>query len=211
MDLEGIIGDAMEFILPQDTGLIPCPEEVDYWSNRKNRIFFIDYDIEGDKRLLELAKTIVNMNYKELTIPKEQLEPIYLWIHSYGGDADQAQFFADLIESSRIPVITVGMGAVMSAGFIIFLSGKRRYAFKHSQFLAHSGAATVSGTASEVEEFQKNYKKQIAKMGEYIISHTSIDQKTYNRNKNKDWYLSDDDLIKYHIVDAIIEKFDDIK
>ena len=49
--------------------------------------------------------------------------------------------------SSRIPIITVAMGAAMSAGFIIFLSGHKKYAFKHSQLLVHSGSAGFHGTA----------------------------------------------------------------
>lgn len=213
MDFDNMFGNVMDILIPDEfqTKVLPSPEEVDYWNSREQRTFFIDYNIEEDNRLLELGKTIVNMNLKELSIPEEELKPIFLWIHSYGGDIDQAQFFADLIETSRIPIVTIGMGVVMSAGFIIFLSGKRRYAFKHSQFLAHAGSATVSGTASEVEEFQKNYKKQVARMGEHIISHTAIDQKTYSRNKNKDWYLSGDELTKYKIVDSMIENFKDIK
>ena len=73
------------------------------------------------------------MYIEEKDIPKEELKPIRLMIHSYGGDLEQSFYFADLCMSSRIPIITVAMGAAMSAGFIIFLSGHKKYAFKHSQ------------------------------------------------------------------------------
>ena len=48
----------------------------------------------------------------------------------------------------------------MSAGFLIFLSGKKRYAFSHTSMLVHSGSAAFQGTAEQIEEAQKNYKKQ---------------------------------------------------
>ena len=57
---------------------------------------------------------------------------------------------------------------------------------------------------------QKNYKKQIEGMKEYILSRTSIDEKTFNKNKSKDWYLSAEELVKYNVVDKLVESFDDI-
>ena len=146
----------------------------------------------------------------EINIPKENLKPIYLFVHSYGGDIEQANFFCDLVMSSRVPIITIGMGVAMSAGFLILISGQKRYAFKHCQMLIHSGSAGFSGTAEQVEEMQKNYKKQINEMKEYILERTSIDEKTFNKNKNKDWYLTSKELIDYHVVDALIENIDDI-
>ena len=92
----------------------------------------------------------------------------------------------------------------MSAGFLIFLSGKKRYAFSHTQMLIHEGSASFQGTAGQVEDAQKSYKKQIEDMKKYILEKTEIDEKTFNKNRNKDWYLSADELVKYKIVDKII-------
>ena len=91
-----------------------------------------------------------------------------------------------------------------NAGFLIFLSGRKRYAFSHTQMLIHEGSAAFQGTAGQVEDAQKSYKKQIEEMKRYILDKTSIDEKTFNRNKNKDWYLSSEELVKYNIVDEII-------
>ena len=107
--------------------VLPSPDEVLYWNNYKNRTFYIDYEIEDDYELLELSKLIIQFNMDEINIPEESLKPIYLFIHSYGGDLEQTNFFCDLVESSRIPIYTIAMGASMSAGFLIFLSGKRRF------------------------------------------------------------------------------------
>ena len=155
-------------------------------------------------RQLKDRKIIIQMNIEERDIPKEQLQPIRLFIHSYGGDLEQANFFCDLVQVSRIPIITIAMGVAMSAGFLIFLSGHKRYAFKHTQLMVHSGSAAFQGTAEQIEEAQKNYKKQIEEMKTYILEKTTIDEKTFNKNKNKDWYLSSDELLKYHVIDEII-------
>jgi ATP-dependent Clp protease protease subunit len=188
----------------------PSPEEYTYWKSRKERTFYIDYEIEDDYSLIELSKIIIQMNIEEKDIPKEELKPIRLMIHSYGGDLEQSFYFADLCMSSRIPIITVAMGAAMSAGFIIFLSGHKKYAFKHSQLLVHSGSAGFQGTAEQIEEAQKNYKKQLNEMKTYVLERTQIDEKVFNKNKSKDWYLTSDELVKYHVVDSLITNIEEI-
>ena len=99
----------------------------------------------------------------------------------------------------------------MSAGLLIFLAGKRRYAFKHTKLLIHQGFGSISGNFDEVDAAQKAYKKEIEKMKDYILEHSSIDEKTYSKNKSKDWYLSGEELISYGVADKIIESFSDIK
>lgn len=206
--------DVKAFTIPESLlkdNTLPDPMELNYWEARKNRTFYIDFEVDDDYQLLEIAKTIINMNVAEKDTPTENLKPIYLWIMSYGGDLEQANFFCDLVETSRIPIVTVAMGAAMSAAFLIFLAGKRRYAFKHSQLLIHSGSGQLTGTAEQIKEAQLNYNRQIENMKDYILARTTIDAKTFNKNKTKDWYLTADELVKYHIVDKLVESFDDIQ
>lgn len=186
------------------------PEEYTYWKARENRTFYIDWEIDEGYELLELSKIIIQMNMEEAKIPKEDLKPIYLFIHSYGGDLDQSQFFADLCIGSRIPIVTVAMGVAMSSGFLIFLAGHKRLAFKHSQLLVHSGSAGFQGTAEQIEEAQKNYKKQLADMKAYILERTEIPEKVFTKNKAKDWYLTSNELVEYNVVDKLIDNFEDI-
>ena len=212
MDLD--FPDVKAFTIPESLlkdSTLPDPMELNYWEARKNRTFYIDFEVDDDYQLLEIAKTIINMNVAEKDTPTENLKPIYLWIMSYGGDLEQANFFCDLVETSRIPIVTVAMGAAMSAAFLIFLAGKRRYAFKHSQLLIHSGSGQLTGTAEQIKEAQLNYNRQIENMKDYILARTTIDAKTFNKNKTKDWYLTADELVKYHIVDKLVESFDDIQ
>lgn len=205
----------MEILLPEilegaESEKYLSPELFTYWKARENRTFYIDYEIDEMYSLVELSKVIIQMNMDEKDIAKEDLKPIYLMIHSYGGDLEQAFFFSDLVMSSRIPIITVAMGVAMSAGFLIFCAGSKRFAFRHSQLLVHSGSAGFQGTAEQIEEAQKNYKKQIGEMKDYILSRTEIPEKVFNRNKSKDWYLTSDELVEYKVVDKLIESFDDI-
>lgn len=197
--------------LPIDnpSSTLPSPDEVMYWELKEKRTYWVDFEIDEDYQLLTLAKEIIKLNIEEAGVAKPK--PITLYIHSYGGDFDQSQFFCDLIESSHIPVITVAAGAAMSAGLLIFLSGRRRYAFKHSQLLIHQGSASFSGTADEIKSAQESYERKLAKMEKYILSHTSIDKRLFDKKKTKDWYVSGEELLELGIADAIIKEFSDIK
>lgn len=204
--------------MENETAII-CPlgqKEDDLWrkqyeSLKKNRIFFIDYEIDESYALIELSKAIVEMNANERYIPENELQPIQLWIHSYGGDTYQARFFCDLVEASRIPIITVATGAAMSCGLLILLSGKRRYAFKQSEVLIHQGYASFSGTAQEIEEAQTSYKKQLKIMKSYILERTKISDSLFKKQEKKDWYVSGEELISLGIVDKIVSSITDIK
>ena len=189
---------------------IPAPEEYTYWKLRHNRCFIIDYEIDDNYSLIELGKIIIQMNVDEKDIPKEELQPIYIFLHTFGGDVFQGSWFADLLISSRIPIVTVAMGVAMSVGFEILIAGHRRYAFKHSQTLVHAGYASMQGTQSEIEEAQKNNKKQLARTKEYVLSRTKIDEKMFNRNRNKDWYITGEDLVELGVVDKLIGSIEDI-
>lgn len=205
----------MDLVLPATLESIkdqtwPCPEEVTYWEARQNRTFYIDYEIDENYDLIELSKIIIQMNMAEKDIDKKDLKPIYLWVFSYGGSLDQAYSFIDLCMSSRIPIITINMGVAMSAGLLILLAGHKRYGFKHSQAMIHSGSAGFSGTAEQIEQAQKSYKKQLEQMKQYIISRTKITENLFEENRTKDWYLSDEEQVSYGVVNKIIESFDEI-
>jgi ATP-dependent Clp protease protease subunit len=215
MGAKPMTNEDIEFIIPNipeevKNLVLPDVYDLTYWGNRKNRTFYVDFEIDDKYELLELSKVIIQMNMDEISIPKEHLKPIYLFVHTYGGDIEQALFFCDLIISSRIPIVTISMGVTMSAGFLIFLAGHKRLAFRHSQFMCHTGSATLGGTAEQVESAQANYKKQLKTMQAYILDRTAIDEKLFNKNKTKDWYISGDDLLNYKIVDGFIDKFDNI-
>ena len=151
-----LVGDTKESPLP-------TPEEYTYWKDRKNRTFYVDYEIDECYSLVELAKIIIQMNIEEKDVRKEDLKPIRLFIHSYGGDLEQANFFCDLVQASRIPIVTIAMGVAMSAGFLIFLSGHKRYVFKHTQLMVHSGSAAFQGTAEQIEEPRKIIRNRMKK------------------------------------------------
>jgi ATP-dependent Clp protease protease subunit len=109
---------------------------------------------------------------------------------------------------SKTPVITVNIGESYSGGAILLLAGHKRYALPYSKALLHTGSGAVGGTFEQTEQAQKNYKKQVAEMGEFILKRSGMDEKLYKKNKSKDWYLDAQEQINTGIVHEIVTDLD---
>lgn len=204
------MNELMEFIIPNGVNCdLVSPEEYTYWKSRQNRTFYIDYELNENFDAVELAKAIVQLNIEDKEIPEEELKPIYIWIFSPGGDTYQCDMLCDILEASRIPIVTINMGLAMSSAFFIFLAGKRRYCFEKSMFMVHSGYLSLSGRTDEVDSAHKNYKKELDRAKEYVLKHTTIDEKTYKKNQNKDWYMDAKEAVQYGVA-TLVSSFSEI-
>lgn len=196
-------------VMPPDANLmIPDPTMLSYYRLAKDRVFFVDFEI--DERLMDVIKEIMRINMEDMGVKPEERMPIVIPIMSYGGDLDITFTFIDVCAMSQTPIITINMGSAMSAGILLLLAGHKRYALKHSQAMIHSGSAGMEGTFEQMEASQNFYKAQVSKMREYILERTKIDAKMFGRKKSKDWYLSADDQLNYGIVDAFVDDFDEV-
>jgi len=86
----------------------------------------------------ELISTINMINSEH-----QDLEKIYLYIHSWGGDADAGEATYWMIRSSRIPITTVNLANVGSAASFMFCGGKERLSMDYGTFLLHPPAQPV--------------------------------------------------------------------
>ena len=199
----------LDIVIPPEADVkLPAPDLVHYYKDYDERNISIDYDI--DDNLFEVTKQIMEYNRKDKDIPVEKRKPINIYVMSYGGDLYQAYACISTMLSSKTPIRTINMGVAMSAGLLILLAGHERYAMKYSTAMIHSGSGSASGSYEEMEASQKNYKKLIDMMRDYILERTTIDTKTFSKNKTKDWYLTDADQLKYGVVSKIVENLDEI-
>lgn len=201
-----------ELQLPEEltsmmNGGLPSPDMLNYYVDAKERIFFIDFDI--DESLLEIERKILQYNRVDKDVPIDQRKPIKLFIYSYGGELDAMFSFIDVVALSKTPIWTINAGIAMSAALVMLLSGTKRFTLPHATALIHSGSGGAQGTYEQSECAMANYKKQVVKMREYIMAHTTIDKKTMTKNQAKDWYLDANEQVKYGVVDKICDDVDE--
>lgn len=207
--------ESLDLLIPQietkgnvATMQLPDIDQYNHWGLFNNRILCLDGEItEWD---YQLVKSIMQINIADMGVPREKRKPIIMLINSNGGLLDITESIVDMITISTTPVWTVNMGNALSGGCFIFLAGERRFAVKHSYCMCHAGSGGIQGNYSETKEQSKVWDEQVKRMGEYIMSRTGVDTKTYNKFKNKDWYMNLEQQLSYGFATETLESIDQI-
>lgn len=185
---------------------LPNPALLGYYNNEKDRILWIEGEIDDD--LFEMSKLILKYNQEDKDIPVSERKPIKIFIHSPGGDLDSTLAFIGLMNISKTPIWTINACWAYSAAGLILMAGHKRYALPNTECLIHSGSGHLGGSYEQTTEQMKNYKYLVDKMREFIFSKTKIDQKTFKKYSSKDWYIYTDEMLDYGIVDEIVADLD---
>jgi ATP-dependent Clp protease protease subunit len=189
---------------------LPNPMLLDTYTDRKNRLIFIDYDID-DTLLREVGRQIIEYNREDKGKSIDERTPIVILINSGGGCLDSTYATIAIMETSKTPIITVNMNCAYSAAGLILMAGHKRYCMPRSQVLIHSGSAQgISGNYEDIQESTKSYKKMVEEMREFIISKTKIDKALMKKNQSRDWYLPTSEQIDLGVVDEMITDLDSI-
>ena len=136
--------------------------------------------------------------------------PIKIFIDSDGGDLDCTMSLIETIKISKTPVYTINMGFAYSAAAILLIAGHKRYGMPNSNYMLHSGSASLGGTYEQTIAGTKLYKSLMNVIKSFVLEYTSISAKTYNQKTPTDWYLNTDEALRYGIIHEIIEDIDSI-
>ena len=202
----------LDILLPKelDNFKLPSPELLDLYADRKNRVIYVDYDID-ESLLRDVGRQIIEYNRIDKGKPVEERAPIVILINSGGGCLDSTYATIAIMETSKTPIITVNMNCAYSAAGLILMAGHKRYCMPRSQVLIHSGSAQgISGNYEDIQESTKSYKKMIEEMREFIVSRTKIDKSLMKKNQSKDWYLPTSEQIELGVVDEVVTDLDSI-
>lgn len=187
---------------------LPNPELLDAYTDRKNRLILIDYDID-DGLLHEVGRQILEYNREDKGKPVNERTPIVILINSGGGCLDSTYATIAIMETSKTPIVTVNMNCAYSAAGLILMAGHKRYCMPRSQVLIHSGSAQgIGGNFEDIQESTKSYKKMVEEMREFIVSKTKIDKTLMKKNQSRDWYLDTTQQTELGVVDDVITDLD---
>lgn len=191
-------------IMAENTLMLPNP--------KKRKLFFgkqVDQEsieelskeivlINENDRYLEKIYGVHDLNYK----PK----PIEIFIDSYGGLVYQVFGLIGIMEKSKTPIHTICTGAAMSCGFMMLISGHRRFCYEHATPLYHQVSTGGSGEVEFLERKVVEAKRLQNKFEEMTIRKTSINKERLDEVKEKmiDWYMDSDEALKLGVVDEII-------
>lgn len=188
--------------------LMPNPEPIDYQTPAQAL---------ADAGMMLLMGTICEETIKptiewilhENFCRKKKNKELLLMICSEGGNLEDAFALIDVMRTSKIPVKTVGLGVVASAGLMIFIAGAagRRVLTPNTSILSHQFTAGHAGKAHElfatVKEFELTQHRVLALYREC----TGLDDKIIREVllPAQDVYLSAEEALKHHICDHVAD------
>jgi ATP-dependent Clp protease protease subunit len=190
VSLDELLGNATEL----------SPITYQYYKGLKNRRIIINDQISAD--ILEYAVIpLIDMDNDGTN------EPIEIILNTVGGEVYSGFCLVDVLEKLKCKTIIKIMGMAASMGILIAMVKNPNVKVICSHFsvgLIHSGSQYMEGSTHSVRDtfkFSERYEELIK---EYILSHTTIDEKMYTEIERQEFWMTADDMKKYGIVDEII-------
>lgn len=208
MKKEFLISDFMNKFLEKEKASEKFEEIVGAFSQVNREIYLGDVEPEGASNI-ELIIRFWNQYDEERNIPREEREPIKIYIDSNGGYLTSAFTIINAIEFSKTPVWTINAGAAYSAGFFIFIAGHRRLAYPLSSFLFHEGSTGGEGRI-DAHKFRNQadfYNKQLVQLKEHTLKYTKFSEEDYQKIQKDDYWLTADEAVEQGVADEIIREF----
>lgn len=170
-----------------------------------NEILFYG-DIDRDNALefvLQFKKLEIELLKKKAELVGYEPQ-IRISIMSDGGDIFSGLNMMNVLERSRVKVITIAQGSCCSAATFVFLGGSERRIGKNAYLLIHQLTTEFWGNFQDLRNEMKTSAKFMKMLKKMYMSKTDIPEKKFKRLMKKDIYLSPDKCIKYkiaHVVD----------
>jgi ATP-dependent Clp protease protease subunit len=166
------------------------------------------------KTMNSLTKAIIDINENDALLSKlydvygvgYTPAPIKIYIDSYGGQVYQCFGLLGVMKKSQTPIHTIVTGAAMSCGFMILISGHKRFGYSLSTPLYHQVSTGFYGKIQDMEESLKETKRLQKKIEEITLDRTRITEKELKKilRKKIDWYMSAEEALKLGVIDEII-------
>jgi ATP-dependent Clp protease protease subunit len=152
-------------------------------------------------------RPIIEWILRENHVRKKKFKELLLMVCSDGGDMAAAFALIDVMRSSKIPIKTVGLGCVASAGLMIFIAGAtgRRVLTPNTSIMSHQFHWGQSGKAHELFATVKEFELTHQRMIDLYRECTGLDDKKIIDVllPPQDVYLSANEALEYHICDHV--------
>ncbi len=162
-------------------------------------LFYGDVDRENALEFVEKFKKL------EIELLKKKAElvgyepQIRVHVMSDGGDIFSGLNMMNVLERSRVKVVTIAQGTCCSAATFVFLGGSERRIGKNAFILIHQISTEFWGNFQELKNELKSTEKFMKMLKKMYLEKTKIPEKKFMKLMKKDIYLTPEKCIKYDI------------
>ena len=163
---------------------------------------FLNGDID-EENIIDCIKWITYEN-----LDRKEPKTLILYINSTGGDLYGAFALIDVMRNSYHPIRVIGIGAVMSAAFMIFSSGSKgeRYAAKNTSFMCHQFTESMDNKYHDLKATMKENDSCNDRMVQILKDATGLAPSVIKKKllPASDVYLTAHEVVELGIADHIL-------
>ncbi len=164
-----------------------------------------------EEKASEICAALIYLSKSPLPADKEEeVDPIEFYVSTYGGSADDMFSIYDMMNVIKKdqPIITYGIGKVMSAGVLILANGTpgKRMVGRHCRVMIHSCNAGSVGDIHDLKNEMKAIQHQQDQYINALVEVSSMTKRQLQRllDRKVNVYLTAEEAIEYGIADEIM-------
>ena len=164
-------------------------------------IIYISGTID-DKASEGVCKEIIELNISG------KVDHIQLIINSSGGSCTAGFAIIDIMEWSRLPVYTTGVGMIASMGLLMFMTGVkgRRVITPRTSILSHRYFTIQGGNHSQLLAGRKEHDLVHKRIIDHYLQYSNVNSKEELERyllRDVDTWLASEEAVKFGIADII--------
>jgi ATP-dependent Clp protease protease subunit len=149
-----------------------------------------------------VCKEIIEFNLTD------KVDHIQLIINSPGGSCPAGFAIIDIMEWSRLPVYTTGIGMIASMALLVFMTGHkgRRVITPRTSILSHRYSAMTLGNHSQLLANRKEQDLEHQRIVDHYLCYSNIktrEELEINLLRDVDTWLTSEEAIRFGIADII--------
>ena len=166
----------------------------------KDRIVFLGGEIDDVTANLVVAQ----MLFLEMEDPDADIS---LYINSPGGSVTAGMAIYDTMQYIKPDVRTVCVGMAASMGAFLLMAGTpgKRLALPNSEVMIHQPLGGAQGQATDVAIRAEWLMKTKEKMTRMMAEMTGQDLEKVKGDVERDYFMSAQEALEYHIIDEIYQ------
>jgi ATP-dependent Clp protease protease subunit len=179
------------------------------FSSKEDRLFYVYGDINA-RNCADVAYDISQINIEDDDKDRKEKDfkrkPIKIYFNSFGGSVYDMWLLVDTILGSKTPVHTYCTGYAMSAAFVIFLAGHKRYMSPHATLMYHQIYCWRSGKYQDLVDDREQTDHLNDMIEQFVVERSGLTKEDLLniREKKKDTYFSAKEAKEKKIITDII-------
>ena len=137
-----------------------------------------------------------------------KIDHIQLIINSSGGSCPAGFAIIDIMEWSRLPIYTTGIGMIASMALLVFMTGTkgRRVITPRTSMLSHRYSSMTWGNHSQLLATRKEQDLEHDRIVDHYLSYSGIQSKEELEKyllRDVDTWLTPEEAVKFGLVDLV--------